>query len=498
MGSEADQRLHPASIPLHVLKSLQRWVLPLVLVLLFSKGERWELWFMLWIVPSTAWETLRYFTVRWRLDTDELVVREGVFVKNERHVPFHRIQNLELVQGPLERLLQVVEVRIETASGNEPEAVLEVVRLSAVEEMRARVFAGRERNAGGPEPAAHSERQPEATPVPASRERSLVELGWNELVRLGLSTQRGFSVVLGVLVAANELDLLDRSLLQELSTRLSWKGALDDLLLNAGLLLAATFLIAGCLSVGWAVLRFHGYSLSRSGEELHWRAGLFTLRSATIPRSRIQLVAVHESLLQRWSGGVSVRVETAGGSGEEGVSVETRRWFVPWVARERLGALLAELDPEWGARPPSWRRPAPGFRRRMTWRAAVIGLSVGVLGLVWVEPWGALAFALWPVLLSLELREARFLAWARSPSGIAFRSGAWRRIESYVRSARLQSVQVRSSPFDRRWGMATLAVDTAGAGPAGHTIRVPYLAREDADLAARELTREAEVHGFEW
>jgi putative membrane protein len=363
--------------------------------------------------------------------------------------------------------------------------------------MRARVFAGREEGGAAREPAAHAGSEPAATAVVGTA-TCLVELGWHELVRLGLSTQRGFPIVLGVLVAANELDLLDRSLLQELSSRLSWQAALDDLLLSAGLLLVATILIAGCLSVGWAVLRFHGYSLSRCGEELRWRAGLFTLRSTTIPRSRIQLVAVHESLLQRWSGGVSVRVETAGGSGEEGMSAETRRWFVPWVARERLYALLAELDPEWGARPPAWRSPAPGFRKRMARRAAALGLSVGMLGVVWVEPWGALAFALWPALLTLELREARFLAWARSAGGIAFRSGAWRRVESYVRSARLQSVRVRSSPFDRRWGMATLSVDTAGAGPAAHAIRVPYLAREDAVAAARELTREAGAHGFEW
>ena len=43
---------------------------------------------------------------------------------------------------------------------------------------------------------------------------------------------------------------------------------------------------------------------------------------------------------------------------------------------------------------------------------------------------------------------------------------------------KVQTVSVYESPFDRRWGMATLCVDTAAAGPADHKIKIGYLTNE--------------------
>ena len=49
---------------------------------------------------------------------------------------------------------------------------------------------------------------------------------------------------------------------------------------------------------------------------------------------------------------------------------------------------------------------------------------------------------------------------------------------------KIQSLSVSQSPFDRRWKMATLAIDTAAAGPADHLIEIPYL---DARFAEQEF-----------
>ena len=43
--------------------------------------------------------------------------------------------------------------------------------------------------------------------------------------------------------------------------------------------------------------------------------------------------------------------------------------------------------------------------------------------------------------------------------------------------------------------MASLAVDTAGAGPAEHRIVVPYLMRAEAEALQADLTRATEAAG---
>jgi putative membrane protein len=81
---------------------------------------------------------------------------------------------------------------------------------------------------------------------------------------------------------------------------------------------------------------------------------------------------------------------------------------------------------------------------------------------------------------------------------VAFRSGVITRQTSATFFDKIQSVALSQSPFDRRWHMATLAVDTAGAGPAGHRIRVPYLEEDTARSALRYLSERAEGAQFKW
>ena len=58
-------------------------------------------------------------------------------------MPVDRIQNVDLVQNPLHRMLRVAEVRVETASGTEPEATLRVLSMADVAKLRSEIFARR-------------------------------------------------------------------------------------------------------------------------------------------------------------------------------------------------------------------------------------------------------------------------------------------------------------------------------------------------------------------
>ena len=72
--------------------------MPGIVVLLFASGNRWQLWFMILIAPALVIEVVRYLTLRYRFARDEIIVRQGVIFRNERHIPFDRIQNIDLVQ----------------------------------------------------------------------------------------------------------------------------------------------------------------------------------------------------------------------------------------------------------------------------------------------------------------------------------------------------------------------------------------------------------------
>ena len=136
---------------------------------------------------------MRYLTFRLTYEGSELVIRSGLLFRNERHVPYDRIQNLDATRSVLHRALGVAEVRIETGGGPEPEARISVLRESEFEEMRRRVFAGRAR--AGDVLTATDEAAP-ATPAVAVPEpqtsHTLLQLPLRELLLLGVLDNRGF------------------------------------------------------------------------------------------------------------------------------------------------------------------------------------------------------------------------------------------------------------------------------------------------------------------
>jgi putative membrane protein len=213
---------------------------------------------------------------------------------------------------------------------------------------------------------------------------------------------------------------------------------------------------------------------------------MFTRVSATIPRRRVQFISIHRSLLARWLRRASIRIETAGGGGqanEDASATIARRWFVPIVSEDTVTSLMEELRQGvvWNEGGFPWRSVHPRAGRRLMRKAILTCVAISLLGLALWRPFGALAG---PVLLPLFVwhsrRYAASLRYARFEDGIVFRSGVLLKKTSVTFFDKVQVVDVLQTPFDRRWRMARLRIDTAAAGPAEHRIHVSLLGEQFA------------------
>ncbi len=92
----------------------------------------------------------------------------------------------------------------------------------------------------------------------------------------------------------------------------------------------------------------------------------------------------------------------------------------------------------------------------------------------------------------------RRTGYALTDRAIYFRSGWPGRQISAVRFVNMRTVSMRQSPFDHRKRMASVSVDTAGAGGAGHRIRIPYLDVDVAESILHRLYAETRSTEFRW
>jgi putative membrane protein len=269
---------------------------------------------------------------------------------------------------------------------------------------------------------------------------------------------------------------------------------------------AALLLVMRLISMIWAPIRLHGFTLSRAGEDLRTQFGLLTRVSATIPLRRVQTVTIREGPLHRLFRRASVKVDTAGGGGLaagggglEAGAVRQREALAPLVRAAALPRLLRDVAPEVDLERAVWLpAPARAFRRALKGSLIVTGVIAAALA----RPLGWWDLGLLGALVAWSCVHARLyvkhLGYAVGEGAILFRSGwLWRHV-TIARFAKIQAVALHESPFDRRARMARLHVDTAGAGELSHRVQIPYLERADADALYARLSARAAETAFRW
>lgn len=94
------------------------------------------------VVPGATYRRWRY-----SVTDDGLELRHGLIVRQESSIPNFRVQHIDLQQGPIDRALGIVRLRISTASPAS-DAVLPGVELERAEAIRARILARAEADDG--------------------------------------------------------------------------------------------------------------------------------------------------------------------------------------------------------------------------------------------------------------------------------------------------------------------------------------------------------------
>ena len=493
-AADAERRLHPMSWLFVLVAQLKQFIVPLVALLVFGQradnNGMHELWPLVGVAVLALLSVWQYFTYRYGVLGDRLVVRSGVLHRSLRVIPFARIHNVAVQQSLLHRIFNVAEVRLESAGGQKPEAEMRVLRLDDALALETLV------------------RRRGATPASASAAQAvdapdvLLELPPAEVIRLGLISNRGL-IVVGAAFAG--LSQFSPRLLPNLFER--WGEALfgyadaqafsvGEYALAGTSLVVALVLLLRALSVALALLQYFGFRLTEQGRRLTVERGLLARWRTSASRRRIQAWTLREGVLHRLFKRRGLEVDTA--VAEQADQQRSLREVAPIATPERCDALIAHLLPrggwssrEWQALPPAawWRLFLPGawlpplLAAVLAWRFGAWALLV----LLWL-PWSAFK----------ARQHARRIAYALGDELVAVREGWWSRHWRFAELDKLQSLDLVRSPVDRRCGTATLWMDTAGAGALAPPLRIRFLPDADAEALYRRLSTELARRRLRW
>lgn len=472
----SERRLHPVAMLIGAIGTLRRWISGLVLpgiVLLMSQGFslRTVVLFLVAVIVAGSLAALWGF-LSWRATTyavtgNSFRLRHGVFQKSERTIPLDHVQSVDTVQGVIQRLFGVVEVRIETAGGgsSEPDASLSALDLTAAQALRRELEGSREART-------------EVTTGPTVLRR----LSTRDLLVAG-ATSGQIGVAFSIIAVGSQFfdDFLSDAFIRRLIETLApnWLMVLL-ILVPAGLLLAWLLAIAG------TVLAYTGFTLSREGDFLYIKRGLLERREATIPLARIQAVRISEGMLRQPFGLAAVRVESAGYGEDAGVST----MLFPLLPHEEVQEFLAAATPEFAVNPalrPLPRRALGRYIFRAVSGYLILALAAAVAWfLVFGSVLGLLAFLLVPPSALYGWLSYRDAGWAFEEDRLVVRYRSLGRKTAIAPRRRLQSREVVRTPFQRRVRLATFLAEVA-SGSGGSALRVTDLDAGAAERLAGEL-----------
>jgi putative membrane protein len=515
----AAQRLHVATLWLPAADAIFRLVFPAFIASLFV-GPFALLWFggIFYLLPIALIHAIRYFTLTYEVTSREVLIQSGIVFRRERRIPLDRIQEVKIQQGVLHRVLGLAKATLTTAGSDAEEASLNVLESQAAQSLKSAVTLRQSM----PNGACIAEVESHLTEHDFEFQLDIKTL------LLGGFTSTVVATIGAILSAIIYFQLFLRfggkwfnpsfgPTPEEIRGRLpdpkleelwqNWTdklpdtgpvGMLVDLFLNETLFKSMGLAIGGLFfTIAAYTIRYYGFRLERQGDLLNTSYGLFTRHHGTLARDRIQALKLEEGLLRRLFGLATLRVDSAGDRNQ--VDEQKHRETLLPVARKRQAEEVArqvipglqDLSPEW---------------QRVSRRAILRGSNKGWLLILLAMVQGGIAFgwyaAAWlpafPLVYLLNVFWYRNAGYWLGDGYLLWRSGWLHRSTICLPIRNVQNVALTQSPFDRRLGLATLSIDTAGQSNTGGGPRIKHLTYDQAKQMQKTLTAMAAESEFVW
>lgn len=479
-GLGPPERLHPLYLVTGLGRSLKgAWGLAAGAAVLGSQGRWWlvALIAIAFVIFSVGSLLLTWLKLEYRVGAHELRIDSGVLSRNSRAIPFDRVTDVDLEQGPLHRLFGLARVRLETgasAGAKDEDGVLDTIALDRAEALRDHIRARR-----GRAPLATAGDEIDTPPLFAMDKRRVATAG---LFNFSLAVVAGLFGVTQTFGDVLGFDPFRRAFWIGLANR---AGPLQDLILaHQFIAVIGGALVLSLLGVATGMirtlLREHGFRLDRTEAGLRRRRGLLTLTDVTVPLRRVQAAIVASGPIRRAFGWCEVKLQSLAMDGAKGDHV-----VAPLAHPGEASAVLTSLG--WPVQPSSghWSQVSISY---VTSLAALFApaLLAALAAIYWLGP----IVLLWAA-GALVAVGARWLGWrhtryALSDQSLFIEQGWWRRRRAIVPTRNIQSVELAESFWTRAFGTCTLRLGVAGGGGfSAHN--VPALGRAEAEALRSRL-----------
>lgn len=307
------QRQSPIGVLVLFFDTLQHYLRALwpILVVWFFKYNHGEIVFVLLGIAAIVLFVgfiayLKYVNFTFYLDPEkeEFIINEGIWNKTRTTIQLNKIQQVNITQSLIQRLIGVYALEVDTAGSSDKEGKIKAISHELALELKSKLLHN-ERNHIVNEVMDPSQESTENHPF--------INISFLSLVKMGVTSNyvRSFSLLL--LFFFTVIDYAEKILGINVWEKEGFENYVDTKMLIRSILMIVLFLLAIIIMINLAriIIKYYDYKITRQKGSLLLSFGLLNTKSTIIKPEKVQITAVSQNYFQKKMDIIHLKIKQA-------------------------------------------------------------------------------------------------------------------------------------------------------------------------------------------
>ncbi|MFV7235749.1 PH domain-containing protein [Flavobacterium sp. ZB4R12] len=451
----------------YTLQQYARALWPVIVIWIFKFDEINKLYLLLGMlavfVSIGVVSYLKYLNFTFFLDTEneEFIITEGVFNKTKTTIQLRKIQQVNINQSFIQKIIGVYELDVDTAGSNKKEGAIKAISHELALELKSRLLDNEEKKSVS-ESEAFQFKETEDKPLEA--EHPFIKISFLSLLKVGITSNYERSIAL-LLIFFTTLYENFQNFGDENGIYKERVGSyIDENLVLQTILLSIVFFFGVVLVVNVirVVFKYFDYKITRQKGSLLLSFGLLNTKSTIIKPEKVQITTITRNYFQNKMGILEMKIKqaTSGEKEERKSAIEIPGCSEP--ERDAILKLLFHKIPEKGL------MLQPNFRKLVFSIFLTIGLPLFGFIVVgyWIEPvffeYGYLV-PVYVIFIGL-IQYFKFInnRLFINDNFIIKQSGAWDVSNEIIEPSKIQAISTSQLFWHKKLNIGSITLHTAG------------------------------------
>jgi len=411
------------------------------------------------LIAIIAYLRYRNFTYYLDYENDEFVINEGIFNKTKTAIQLDKIQQVNINQSLIQKIIGVYALDVDTAGSNNKEGEIKAISHPIAVELKARLLDNSSRN----RVALHNS----TTEILSEENTPFIKISLLSLLKVGITSNyiKSFSLLLFFFFTASEninkltgRDVFEQKNINNIDDYVNQNALITVFLIG----LVSLFIIVLMINLVRIVFRYFDYKITKQKGSLLLSYGLLNTKNTIIKPEKVQITGVSRNYFQKKMNILEIKIKQAtSGSKEERKSVIDIPGCNEFERDEILKLLFHQIPQKGVMLTPNFRKlgfalfltiglPLIGFYFFEKYNPEV-GMAVNYLIPIYVIFVGVVQF--------FKFRNYRLFI---HDDFIIKQSGAWDISNEIIEPSKIQAITTSQLFWHKSIGIGTLTLHTAG------------------------------------